>query len=126
MAGLECVSADLLAEFSVVGRYESLLSVVLQIVNTGPLRTPRLFIDVIQEIDLAEVWFGVCHVLEEAKSYCQTFLQSYFENSEELRPCMGPGEYKWERTVTSAASVLGVWRSLIGMADSTVLKEGGR
>ncbi|KAK3938590.1 hypothetical protein QBC46DRAFT_439975 [Diplogelasinospora grovesii] len=78
------------------------------------------------EINPAEVWFNLCNDLEEAKSYCRTFLQSYVENSEELCPCLGLEEYEWKRTVTSAVSVLNVWRSLIGMADSIILLERRR
>ena len=64
-------------------------------------------------VDPDEVWFGLCEDNDRAKSLCQTFLQSYVEDSVELRPCLGPQEYQWQRTVESAGAVLGVWRSLV-------------
>ena len=85
----------------------------------------RFFTDVL-EIDPDDIWFGLCQDREDAKAYCRTFLQSYTENSTRLRPSLGPQEYEWERAVTSASSILHLWRSLLGMADSTILQEKRR
>jgi hypothetical protein len=75
------------------------------------------------EIGPNAIWFGLCHDHEDAKAYCRTFLQSNAENSEQLCPSLGPEEYEWKRAVTSAASILNMWKSLVGIADATILQE---
>lgn len=49
------------------------------------------------------------------------FLKEYVKNSEQEFPILGPEETERRRTVTSAHSLLNVWRSLIAQADATVL-----
>jgi len=75
------------------------------------------------QIDPDEVWFRLCQDLEEAKAYCRTFLQWLAENSVELCPCLGPEEYEWKPTITSAATLLNIWRALLGKVDSTILQK---
>jgi hypothetical protein len=49
------------------------------------------------------------------------FLKAYVKDSVQEFPVLGPEETELRRTVTSAHSLLNVWRSLIAQADATVL-----
>jgi hypothetical protein len=65
-----------------------------------------------------------------AKKHSKIFLQWYIENSGKWEVCLGPEEYKWQRTVGHAITVAEVWKNLVCEADSTVLmkkrREDGR
>lgn len=63
------------------------------------------------------------------------FLRNYVKKSEQEFPVLvpleetgmdGTKETEWRRTVTSAHTLLNVWRSLIAQADSTVLLKKRR
>jgi hypothetical protein len=43
-----------------------------------------------------------------------------------LRPCLGPEEYEEIRGMNSAVSVVGIWKSLLAMADEEIFREKRR
>jgi hypothetical protein len=51
------------------------------------------------------------------------FLEACVDNSKVLRPVLGPEEYAEVQTITSANSVLKIWKTLLARADSTVLNR---
>jgi hypothetical protein len=53
-------------------------------------------------------------------------LRGYVEDSVQEVPTLGPEETAKKRTITSANSLLQVWRGLIARADATVLKHKRR
>jgi hypothetical protein len=58
--------------------------------------------------------------------YFQAFFQHYVENTTVLRPCLGPEEYEETRGMNSAVSVVGIWKSLLAMADEEIFREKRR
>ncbi|KAI0133446.1 hypothetical protein BJ170DRAFT_606345 [Xylariales sp. AK1849] len=56
----------------------------------------------------------------------QSFLKHYVQAATTLRPCLGPEEYEEVRGLNSAISVLGLWKSLLAMADDEVFREKRR
>ncbi len=76
-----------------------------------------------KEIDPDSVWFGLCERERTATAWCQTFLSDYVEHAVRSVMVLGPEEYEDRRVLNSAATVLGMWRSLVKEADLTVLAK---
>jgi hypothetical protein len=85
-------------------------------------------------IDPGGVWLGLCLNDDLAKARCVAFLKAYVKDSKQEFPILiplgetreEPQETEWKGTVTSAHSLLNIWRSLIAEADATVLLEKRR
>jgi hypothetical protein len=75
------------------------------------------------------IWLDLCRDDDLAKRRCVTFLTNYVQSSKVEFPILVPleqtapatPETETRQTVTSANSLLNVWRSLIAEADRTVL-----
>jgi hypothetical protein len=78
------------------------------------------------EIDPDSIWLDLCLNSDLATSRCRAFLRGYVEDSVQEIPTLGPEETVKKRTITSANSLLQVWRGLIARADATVLKHKRR
>ncbi|KAF4632838.1 hypothetical protein G7Y89_g5286 [Cudoniella acicularis] len=74
------------------------------------------------KIDPDSIWLDLCLNSDLATSRCRAFLRGYVEDSVQEVPTLGPEETAKKRTITSANSLLQVWRGLIARADATVLK----
>ncbi|KAK4183017.1 hypothetical protein QBC35DRAFT_536070 [Podospora australis] len=80
----------------------------------------------ILKIDPDETILDLCRAPPKqaaAKLQCQKFLKHYIESSERQRPTLGPEGVVWVLTVTSATTVLDMWKSLIMYAETNVLQE---
>jgi hypothetical protein len=85
-------------------------------------------------IDPDSVWLDLCLNDGLAKARCVAFLKAYVKDSQQEFPILvpleetgeEPQETEWRRTITSAHSLLNIWRSLIAEADATVLLKKGR
>jgi hypothetical protein len=85
-------------------------------------------------IDPDNVWLDLCLNDDSTKARCVAFLKAYVKDSEQEFPILvpleetgeEPQETKGRRTVTSAHSLLNIWRSLIAEADATVLLKKRR
>lgn len=92
----------------------------------GLLQDPE---DPDRPVDPDRVWLDLCLNDELAKARCVAFLKAYVRDSEQEFPILvpleetgeEPQETEWRRTLTSAHSLLNIWRSLIAEADATVL-----
>ncbi len=93
----------------------------------NPLLTAILcsyFYHLLDRIDPDSIWLDLCSnsdLADLAKDKCRAFLQAYVRESAETVLVLGPEETASKPTVTSAYSLLNVWRSLIAEADATVL-----
>lgn len=72
-------------------------------------------------IDPDEIWLDLCYNKDNAKDLARAFLTEYVQESQDATVVLGPEERIEQRSVTSALSLLGVWRSLVAVADRTVL-----
>lgn len=72
-------------------------------------------------IEPDSVWLDLCRRDDTTKRRCVAFLKAYVKDSVHEVPVLGPQETELRRTVTSAHSLLNVWRGLIAHADATVL-----
>jgi hypothetical protein len=88
-------------------------------------------------VDPDSVWLDLClhdDLAKLAKARCVAFLRAYVKDSEQEFPILvpleetgeEPQETEWRRAVTSAHSLLNIWRSLIAEADATGLLKKRR
>ncbi|KAI9658227.1 MAG: hypothetical protein M1821_002359 [Bathelium mastoideum] len=77
---------------------------------------------VLQE-DPESIWIDLCMDLDCAKDRCRAFLRRFVVDSVHTVPALGPEEQERKQAVTSANTLLNVWRCLIAKADDTVLRE---
>ena len=77
-------------------------------------------------LDPDGVWLDLCRNHDLAKDRCRAFLRAYVKYSFQQVPILGPEEYEEKQTVTSANTLLNVWRCLIAQADATVLLDQRR
>lgn len=83
-------------------------------------------------MDPDNIWLSLCLNDDTAKRKCVGFLREYVKKSVQKFPILVPLEKAAEtgekppeteerRTITSAHTLLNIWRSLIAQADATVL-----
>lgn len=81
-------------------------------------------------VDPDDVWLGLCRREDAAKKRCVAFLKYYVKKSRQEFPILvpleetgmeGTKETEWRQTVTSAHTLLNVWRCLVAEADCTLL-----
>ncbi|KAI6777994.1 uncharacterized protein J7T54_003815 [Emericellopsis cladophorae] len=73
--------------------------------------------------DPEQIWLDLCDNKDEARSLCLVFLEVCVENSQTLRPVLGPEENAYVQTITSANALLQIWKGLIAHADEKVLDQ---
>jgi hypothetical protein len=59
-------------------------------------------------------------------NYFQAFFKHDVENTTVSRPCLGSEEYEEVHGLNSAVSVVGIWKSLLAMADEEIFREKRR
>lgn len=57
-----------------------------------------------------------------AKHRCIVFLKLWAKNGRALRPCLGPDEWEWVRTINCAVTVEDVWAALVNTAEAKVMR----
>lgn len=70
-----------------------------------------------------QIWLDLCDNQDEARNLCLVFLEVCVENSQALRPVLGPEENAYVQTITSANALLQIWKGLIAHADEKVLDK---
>ena len=73
-------------------------------------------------IDSASVWEGFRVLQDTASETIKVFLTSYVRNSVQERVVLDEREHAEVRTVTSAVSVLWIWRALVAAADFYIME----
>ncbi|KAK7408680.1 hypothetical protein QQX98_009148 [Neonectria punicea] len=73
--------------------------------------------------DPDRIWLDLCDGLSGAFDHCRLFLSTLVDRAIAVRPRLGPEEYAEVRTITSANTVLDIWKHLVGQADTTVLQQ---
>src|SRR6266480_6118243 len=76
-----------------------------------------------RKIDPDTIWCGLCLGDPLTTAWSKAFLSDRVKNSVRRVMVHGPEEYKEERMLNSAISILAVWRALIKEADLTVLRK---
>ncbi|KAK7972355.1 hypothetical protein PG988_006489 [Apiospora saccharicola] len=77
------------------------------------------------EVDSRTTWLSFAQTpnAPETQAHFVTFLKIYVEDSTQKRVVLGPEECQWKRTVTSAFSLMEVWRRLVAAAEYHVMKK---
>lgn len=73
------------------------------------------------DIDPERIWQELCLNVPNVQDYFCTFLKEYLKASVVLKPCLGPDEYAFERTITSAATLQDAWCLLVNYANDHIL-----
>ncbi|KAH8757749.1 hypothetical protein F5883DRAFT_428208, partial [Diaporthe sp. PMI_573] len=78
--------------------------------------------------DPEEIWINLCQPRKavRATKLCEAFLHTYATRTRKRRICLGPEEYEVRRSVTTAATLLLCWRSLVTEFDQTLLAQKRR
>ena len=76
-----------------------------------------------REVDLDEIWCGLCLGDNTATAWSKAFLSDCIENSVKKVIVLRPEEYKERRMLNCASSILTMWRGLVKEADLMVLNK---